>query len=253
MPYVDIADKTTLDATKAVVDNIEIDTTSIESKVDTVDTVVDRIEIDTTSIESKVNTIDTVVDRIEADTTSIESKVDTIDTNVDDIEARLGLTDDTGGSSSAGTAMAKLNAVLAAGGGQLYPAFKRLEVDISAGQNDDLDIIDVTGAGRFLMLIPTETVTGNVNASYNFQVTLDSTIIATYPAASSAFFTADLPHCATFNALVSGYMLAYINNSATGNALLYSPLDFKSNFKIRINTGTAQAACKIYIIYALYE
>ena len=76
-----------------IVDSIQVDTNSIESKidtidtvVDTIDTVVDSIQIDTNSIESKIDTIDTVVDSIQVDTNSIESKIDTIDTVVDTID-----------------------------------------------------------------------------------------------------------------------------------------------------------------------
>ena len=60
-----------------------------DPQLTTIDTVVDRIEADTTSIETKVDTVDTVVDRIEVDTTSIETKVDTVNTNAGLVKTNL--------------------------------------------------------------------------------------------------------------------------------------------------------------------
>ena len=92
-----------VDDNNTVIDRIETDTTSIESKVDTVDGIVDTINSTTSTTDGKVDTIsgnvdttlinlatvDTVVDRIETDTISIESKVDTVDTTVDGIQTDL--------------------------------------------------------------------------------------------------------------------------------------------------------------------
>lgn len=242
MPYVDIADKTTLDATKTVVDNIEVDTTSIESKVDTVDTVVDRIEVDTTSIESKVNTIDTVVDRIETDTTSIESKVDTIDTNVDDIETRLGLTNDTGGSASAGTLMGKVNAVLSAGGGQKYPVLKKVAVTVPAGVNTDLDLINVTGSGVFYTVYMLATL--KVDGSW--KVTRDSTEVQSKAADmyGTYYYAFDIK-------LAIVNTDTFLTNVSDITGMI--PVEFKDNFRIRLSTTSAQTATTVYAIYAIYE
>ena len=242
MPYVDIADKTTLDATKTVADRIETDTTSIESKVDTVDTVVDRIEVDTTSIESKVNTIDTVVDRIETDTTSIESKVDTIDTNVDDIEARLGLTNDTGGSTTAGTLMGKVNAVLAAGGNRKWSA-KYTSVAIPSGANTTT-IIDIVGYGQFWDIYQT----GELKAAVGgFNIIIDGTTIY-----SNTTTTAIYPSYMLCRQGLAAKLSNYGSGAAPPATQVF-PLQFKESLTITVTTSSAQAAATSHVHYDMWE
>jgi hypothetical protein len=68
---------------ETLINNLQIDTDSIETKIDTIDTNVDTIVSTTSSINSKVDIIDTNVDTVVTTTNSINSKVDILDTNLD--------------------------------------------------------------------------------------------------------------------------------------------------------------------------
>lgn len=82
----------------------------VQGTVNTIDTNVDAVNTTTTAIKSETESIKT-------DTEAIKLSTETIDQIADTILERIGLTNDSGGGTTAGSIFAKLNALLSAGSG----------------------------------------------------------------------------------------------------------------------------------------
>lgn len=70
-------------STKKQGDDILVEISVVDGKIDTVNT-------NTNEIDSKINVIDTNVDTLNVDVVNVESKVDIIDTNVDVVNGKIG-------------------------------------------------------------------------------------------------------------------------------------------------------------------
>lgn len=82
----------------------------VQGTVNTIDTNVDAVNTTTTAIKSET-------ENIKADTEALKLSTETIDQIADTILERIGLTNDSGGGTTAGSIFAKLNALLSAGSG----------------------------------------------------------------------------------------------------------------------------------------
>lgn len=105
------------------------------------------INVENISTEVKAN-----VNEVKTDTEGIVLSNASIKAIVDEIQNRVGLTDDTGGSSSAGSMMSKLNQIISTtvsgGGGWEIPSIKRIIQD-----NEELSDIGMKANTNYRLLV----------------------------------------------------------------------------------------------------
>ena len=96
---------------------------NVQGTVNTIDTNVDEANTTTTAIKDET-------ENIKADTEALKLSTETIDQIADTILERIGLTNDSGGGTTAGSIFAKLNALLSAGSGGIT-GFKHSDLSVT--------------------------------------------------------------------------------------------------------------------------
>ena len=127
----------------------------------------EEISQSVTNVENIATEIKTNVNEVKTDTEEIVLSTESIKAIVDEIQNRIGLTGDTGGSSSAGSVMSKLNQIIgttvSGGGGWEIPSIKRIIQD-----GEELSELGMAPNTNYkLLVIPNHFILEQPDASNN--------------------------------------------------------------------------------------
>lgn len=178
MSTIQIADKPTLDEILTLLENTTYGLNALKTALSNGDNNIASILNNTTYGLSALNTD---IDKVQSTLNNTTYGLSAIKTYVDTLESTIGVTSNTGGSASAGTVMAKLNALfsLVSNTGGIPGTVKSIQRGISKGSVDGVTItINAINANKAIVLFDAaETAESDHNVFAPYVTSLTSTVL----------------------------------------------------------------------------